>query len=90
MKDSIVKPIHTKRQEKTTMTNQIFPDSPLENGDTIDVIFELRKEGNDKVTYAEILPKGVVGGFYLSRIAALFKWGTIPEQIQITIQRADL
>lgn len=52
----------------------------------IDVEFEMAKEGNDKITYREIFPRGVVGSFYISRIATLFKWGKIPARIKIRIE----
>lgn len=54
----------------------------------ITVEFELAKEGADKLTYKEIYPGGVVGSFYLSRLAAHYQWdGDKPKRITITIER---
>lgn len=55
----------------------------------IEIEFELKNEGQDKLTYREIYPRGVVGSFYISRVAALFKWGKIPPRIKITIEVDD-
>jgi hypothetical protein len=50
--------------------------------------FELRKEGADKLTYAETYPRGVVGNFYLARLAAYYQWeGIAPQRIRVTVER---
>lgn len=50
--------------------------------------FELRKEGTDKLSYAETYPRGVVGSFYLARLAAYYQWqGVAPKRIRITVER---
>lgn len=49
--------------------------------------FELRKEGTDKLTYTETYPRGVVGNFYLARLAAYYQWtGLAPKRIRLTIE----
>lgn len=53
----------------------------------IEVVFEKVKEGVDKVHYREIHPGGVVGTFYLSRLAIHYQYdGAIPSLITITIK----
>jgi len=49
--------------------------------------FELQKEGADKLRYREIYPGGAVGSFYLSRLAAHYRWGgRKPQRIRITVE----
>lgn len=52
----------------------------------ITVKFEKSKEGAQVVHYRETYPGGVVGTFYLSKLAMHYQWGdTPPEHINISV-----
>lgn len=53
----------------------------------VHVEFELKKDGVEKLRYSETYPRGMVGSFYLSRIASHLIWGgNPPKRIRITIE----